>query len=77
MDEIGWEQGSAFDPSSVQRLGRQLGAKYFVTGRVTSVDEKLSGTRRLQYSLFLQALEVETGELLWQNEVTRSKQVKR
>ena len=44
---------------------------------MTGVDEKLSGTRRLQYSLFMQALEVETGELLWQNEVTRTKQIKR
>ncbi len=77
IDEIGWEQGAAFDPSRIQHLGRQLGAKFFVTGRVTSVDEKLSGVRRLQYSLFLQTLEVETGELLWQNEVTRSKQIKR
>ena len=77
IDEIGWEQGAAFDPSRIQHLGRQLGAKFFVTGRVTSVDEKLSGVRRLQYSLFLQTLEVETGELLWQNEVTRTKQIKR
>ena len=77
IDEIGWEQGAAFDPATVQRLGRQLGVKYYVTGRVTSVDEKLSGVRRLQYSLFLQALQVETGELLWQNEVTRTKQIKR
>lgn len=77
IDEIGWAQGAAFNPAMVQRLGRQLGAKYFMTGRVTGVDEKLSGVRRLQYSLFLQALEVETGEILWQNEVTRSKQIKR
>ena len=77
IDEIGWEQGAAFDPATIQRLGRQLGAKYYVTGRVTSVDEKLSGVRRLQYSLFMQALEVETGELLWQNEATRTKQIKR
>ena len=77
IDEIGWEHNAAFDPRTVQQLGHQLGAKYYVTGRITSVDEKLSGTRRLQYSLFLQALQVETGELLWQNEVTRTKQIKR
>jgi uncharacterized protein (TIGR02722 family) len=76
-DEIGWEQGAAFNPASVQQLGHQLGAKYFVTGRVTSVDEKLKSTRRLQYSLFMQVINVETGQLVWQNEVTRSKKVKR
>ena len=76
-DEIRRQSGSMFDPRSAQRAGRQLGAAYFVTGRITSVDEKLSGIRRLQYSLFLQVLEVETGLVRWQHEVTRSKQLKR
>lgn len=76
-DEIRRQSGSMFDPRTAQRAGRQLGAAYFITGRITSVDEKLSGIRRLQYSLFLQMLEVETGLVRWQNEVTRSKQLKR
>ena len=76
-DEIRRQGGSMFDPRTAQRAGRQLGAAYFVTGRITGVDEKLSGIRRLQYSLFLQVLEVETGLVRWQNEVTRSKQLKR
>lgn len=75
--EIRRQGGAMFDPASAQRAGRQLGAEYFLTGRITSVDEKLSGVRRLQYSLFLQMLEVETGLVAWQNEVTRSKQLKR
>ena len=77
VDEIRRQSGSMFDPRTAQRAGRQLGAAYFVTGRITGVDEKLSGIRRLQYSLFLQVLEVETGLVRWQNEVTRSKQLKR
>jgi len=76
-DEIRRQGGAMYDPATAQRAGRQLGAKYFVTGRITSVDEKLSNVRRLQYSLFLQVLEVETGLVKWQNEVTRSKQLKR
>ena len=77
IDEIQRQSGSMFDPKTAQRAGRQLGAKYFVTGRITGVDEKLSGVRRLQYSLFLQMLEVETSQVRWQHEVTRSKQLKR
>jgi TolB-like protein len=77
IDEIQRQGGAMFDPRTAQRAGRQLGAQYFVTGRITSVDEKLSGVRRLQYSLFLQMLEVETGQVRWQHEVTRSKQLKR
>ena len=75
-DEIGIQHGQMFDPASAQRLGRQLGAKYFFTGKVTSVDERLSNLRRVQYSLFLQVIEVETGLIRFQNEVTRSKAVK-
>jgi hypothetical protein len=75
--EIGMQQGAAFDPASAQRLGRQLGVQYFFTGKISSVDEKLSGVRRVQYSLFLQVIEIETGIIEFQNEVTRSKQVKK
>lgn len=75
-DEIGIQQNAVFDRSSAQRLGRQLGAKYFFTGKITSVDERLNNMRRLQYSLFLQVIEIETGVIKFQNEVTRSKALK-
>lgn len=71
--EIGIQHGADFDPSSAQKLGRQLGAKYFFTGKITSVDERLSNMRRVQYSLFLQVIEIETGLIMFQNEVTRTK----
>jgi uncharacterized protein (TIGR02722 family) len=75
--EIGIQQGSIYDPASAQRLGRMLGAEYFFTGKITSIDEKLKRQRRVQYSLFLQVVEIETGLLHFQNEVTRSKGLKR
>jgi curli biogenesis system outer membrane secretion channel CsgG len=71
--EIGIQQGTIFDPSSAQRLGRQLGAQYFFTGKITSVDERLNKTRRVQYTLFLQVIEIENGLIRFQNEVARSK----
>jgi curli biogenesis system outer membrane secretion channel CsgG len=75
-NEVGIQQGAPFDRASAQKLGRQLGAKYFFTGKITSVDERLNKTRRLQYSLFLQVIEIETGVIKFQNEVTRSKALK-
>ena len=74
--EVGIQHGAPFDPASAQKLGRQLGAKYFFTGKITSVDERLSKLRRVQYSLFLQVVEIETGLIRFQNEVTRTKAVK-
>lgn len=75
-EEVGVQNSGTFDPASAQKLGRQLGAKYFFTGKVMSVDERLNTVRRLQYSLFLQVIDIETGVIKYQNEVTRSKQLK-
>ena len=75
--EIGIQQGADYDPASAQRLGRQLGAQYFFTGKITSVDERLNGARRVQYSLFLQVVEIETGLIRFQSEVVREKQIRR
>lgn len=75
--EIGIQQGAIYDPTSALRLGRQLGARYFVTGKMGSVEEKLSDTRRVQYTLFLQVVEIETGEIRFQHESARSKALKR
>jgi PBP1b-binding outer membrane lipoprotein LpoB len=71
--ELKLRQSDIYDPATAGRLGRQLGAQYFVTGRITSVDERFKGTHRLQYSLVLQVIEVETGLIRFQNEAIRSK----
>lgn len=76
INEIGMQQGAAFDPASAQRMGKQLGVQYFFTGRISSVDERLSRMRRVTYSLFLQVIAVETGVIKFQNEVTRTKAVR-
>ena len=74
--EIGIQQGDIYNASKAARLGKQLGAKYFVTGKLTAVDERIQKTRRLQYTLFLQIIQIETGIVEFQNETTRSKALK-
>lgn len=75
--EIGIQQGDIFDPTSAQRLGRMLGAEYFFTGKITGNDEKLQKARRVQYSLFLQVLEIENGLIRFQDQVDRTKMIQR
>lgn len=74
--EIQLRQGEIFDPATAGRIGRQLGAAYFMTGRLTGVDERIRNQRRVQYRLFIQVLDVETGEILFQNEALRTKLLK-
>lgn len=77
MREVRYQQSGDIDPASAARIGRQLGAKYYFTGKVGAVDERLKKTRRVQYSLFLQVLEVDTSLVRFQNETARSKAIKR
>jgi len=71
--ELGMQQSATFDPASAGRLGKQLGAKYYVTGKLGAVAERLKDMRRMQYNLFIQILDIETGMLKFQNEAVRSK----
>lgn len=73
--EVSRQQSDAFDPSTVARLGQQVGVRYFVTGRVYSVDERQSGERRVQYFLFMRVLDAATSDILWQNEAKLTKAI--
>jgi len=75
--ELRLRQSDIYDPATAGKLGRQLGAQYFVTGKTTCVDERLKKTHRVQYSLILQVIEVETGLIRFQNEAIRSKALMR
>lgn len=75
--EVGVQNTATFDASTAAKLGRQLGAKYFVTGKVTATDERLKKMRRVQYTLFLQVIEVETSAIAFQFSSERTKAVKR
>jgi len=75
--EIGVQQGATYDAAKAAQIGRQIGAQYFVTGKLTAVDERLQNQRRLQYSLFIQILELETGLVKFQYETARSKALKK
>ena len=66
-----------FDPTTAARLGAQLGAKYYVTGKVTSNEERFDNERRVQYSLFIQVIEVETSLVKFQFTSERSKAIGR
>lgn len=76
--EVGLQNTNAvYDPSTAARLSRQVGAQYFLTGKVHAVDERAKGERRVQYSLTLQLIEVETSLIRFQNTTYRTKAIVR
>jgi uncharacterized protein (TIGR02722 family) len=73
VEEIKRQYSGAFDPTQIAKWGKQVGARYIVTGRVYSNDERQSGERRVQYFMFIQVLNVETGEILFQRKTSVTK----
>lgn len=69
-------QGPAFNPAHVARYGKQLGVQYFITGKVGSVDERTEDSRRVQYFLFMQVIDVSTSEIRWQEKAYVTKAVR-
>jgi len=73
VEEIRRQYSGAFDQSQIAGYGKQIGAKYVVTGKVYSADERQSGERRVQYFMFIQVLSIETGEILFQHKTAVTK----
>lgn len=72
-DELRIQTSAAFDPAQAAKLGRMLGAKYYVTGKVYDSAERVKNARRVQYFLFMQVIELETSVVAWQKESSLSK----
>lgn len=77
MAEAGLQQGADFDPAIAAQIGKQVGAKYFLTGKLQAVDERINKERRVQYTLFLQVIEVETSLVKFQTKSERTKGIVR
>ena len=73
VNEIRKQQGGEFDQSKSAEIGKQLGAKFFITGNIHSSTEKVDGEKRVQYFLFMKVVDIETGAIRWQNEADLTK----
>ncbi len=65
--EVEGQQHPVFNPAHVAQYGKQLGVKYFVTGKVSASDERTDDARRVQYMFYLQVIETATSAIRWQN----------
>lgn len=73
--EVEKQHGGGFDPRHVADYNRQLGAKYYVTGKVFTADERAFGERRVQYFMFMQLIDVATSAVVWQHKVDFTKAI--
>jgi uncharacterized protein (TIGR02722 family) len=75
MEEIRRQYSAGFDQTQIAHWGKEIGARYFVTGKVYTTDERVGDQRRVQYYLFMQVLNVETGEIMFQNKTNTTKAI--
>lgn len=73
MNEIKQQQSDAYNPDRLASYGEQLGAQYYVTGKVRDVAERVQGERRVQYFMFVQVLDVSTAAIKFQHEAQITK----
>ncbi len=73
IEQVRRQQGAEFDQAKSAEIGRQMGVQYIITGKVFTTDEKFKKERRVQYHLFMQVLEVDTGRILFQNKAALTK----
>ena len=67
-----WQSG-AYDPQRLAPYGRQVGARYLVTGKVYDTRQSHQGATRVQYAMFVQVIEVETGIVRFQHDANLTK----
>jgi uncharacterized protein (TIGR02722 family) len=75
LNEIRRQYSEGFDQTQIAHWGKQIGARYFVTGKVYTTDERVGDQHRVQYYMFMQVLSVETGEILFQNKTSVTKAI--
>jgi len=75
IEEMRRQSGGAFQQEHVAKLGQQVGARFFIATKVTTNDERVEDQRRVQYFMFMQVLDVETGEILFQNKTNTTKAI--
>lgn len=71
--QVEQQNGGGFDPNHIAEYNKQLGAQYYVTGKVFASDQKVDDERRVQYFMFMQLIDVSTSEILWQNKAALTK----
>jgi penicillin-binding protein activator len=64
------QTGAAYDSARIARLGKQIGVRYFVTGKVTAHDATDENGLRVRYVLYLRVLDVQTSVVRWQERRT-------
>lgn len=74
--EVEGQRNAVFNPAHVAQYGRQLGVKYYITGKVQTSDERIEDARRVQYFFYMQVIETATSAIRWQHKAYVTKMIR-
>ncbi len=66
--ELEYQQSGAVDQAAAVELGKQLGAEYVLYGRFTNLREKRGDVESVWYKFTLNAVNVQTRQIVWADE---------
>lgn len=73
--ELGMQLRDVVAAGTAAQIGKQLGFRYFLTGKIWSGTEQLKGVKRVQYRVVLKVLDIESLAIEWQAEESVTKQL--
>ncbi len=62
--ELERQQDAFVDPATAQKIGRLIGAKYYMAGQLTNMTTKVGGKKGQFFQFALKLVKVETGDVL-------------
>ena len=69
LDQLNIQQTDLFDSSKVSQLGRFVGAKFLLRGRISNLRKRTDDTEQVvYYNITLQVVDIETLEIIWTDE---------
>jgi penicillin-binding protein activator len=68
LNQLQFQNSGLFDNKTVAKIGKLVGAKYILRGAISSIRKKTDRRDIIYYNITLQAVRVETGEIIWTGE---------
>ncbi len=68
LNQLKFQQSGLFDDKTVAQVGKLVGAQYVLRGTVSSIRKRTDRTDIIYYNITLQAVGIETGEIIWTDE---------
>jgi len=68
LNQLKFQQSGLFDNKTAARVGKLVGARYILRGTISSIRKRTERTDIIYYNVTLQAVDIETGEIIWTDE---------